>query len=609
MGYTFRAADAESFAQVSGGDTARRGDELFFRYCPYCSGGGHDRETFSINMINGAFKCFRASCNKHGHFAELARDFDFPLEYDNDRPKKKYRKLKQVNIQTHDEAVAYMKSRGISESVTRRFKITVQSKNPKILVFPFFNENGIMVSAKYRKTDFDKSRDKNKEWFESDTMPILFGMNECTDYSRLIITEGQLDSLSVSECGIENAVSVPNGATAMTWAGNCYDWVDRFGELIIFGDCENGKVTLVDRISERFPQKKISVVRVKDYLGEKDANDILRKYGRDAVVHCVNNAEVPPLRAVKSLADVKKADLSKMEHIRTGIYGLDSVIGGMYFGQVILLTGKRGEGKSTLASQICANALSQGYSFFAYSGELPDYHFKNWIDLQIAGSSNIISEKNEYGGVDYTLSDETVRKINDWYADRAYIFDNSVILDELSIDGRKNENGEEITLLGTISRAVCRYGVKLVLIDNLMTALDAEPSTDLYRAQSEFVKKVKALAVRHNIVILLIAHPRKENEDKELGNDSVSGSGDITNAVDVVFTYSANKGADRETYQSLIGVTKNRITGRRLLGDDRVKAAYSGVSKRIVSEHDDPAKVYACFENTQDYSGISEPPF
>lgn len=126
-----------------------------------------------------------------------------------------------------------------------------------------------------------------------------------------------------------------------------------------------------------------------------------------------------------------------MEHIKTGIYDVDKAIGGMYLGQVILITGKRGEGKSTLASQIFANAIDQGYSVFAYSGELPDYHFKNWIDLQIAGSQNIEMSKNEYGEYDYWLSDKTVERINEWYAEKAYIFDNNVILDELAVDGEK----------------------------------------------------------------------------------------------------------------------------------------------------------------------------
>lgn len=114
-----------------------------------------------------------------------------------------------------------------------------------------------MVSAKYRKMDFVKSRDKNKEWFEADTMPILFGMMQCKDFKRLIITEGQIDSLTVAECGFDNSVSVPNGATGFTWISNCYDWLGRFDEIVIFGDCEKNKITLVDDIVSRFPLKKI----------------------------------------------------------------------------------------------------------------------------------------------------------------------------------------------------------------------------------------------------------------------------------------------------------------------------------------------------------------
>lgn len=606
MSYKFRAGDAIAFANAFGHETFEKGNELFFKFCPYCNGGGHDKETFSVNLETGAFKCFRASCNKSGHFVEMARDFAYPI--DSESSKRKYKRLQQVKIETGNEAVEYMKSRGISEEITRRYKLTVQKNNSKILVFPFFNENGVMVSAKYRKMDFVKGRDKNKEWFETDTMPILFGMMQCRNFKRLIITEGQIDALTVAECGLDNPVSVPNGAAGFTWISNCYDWLDKFEEIVIFGDCEKNKITLVDDIASRFPLKKIKAVRQIDYLGEKDANDILRKYGKQAVRRCIENAEIKPVRAVKPLASVKKADLSKMEHIKTGIYDIDKVIGGMYLGQVILITGKRGEGKSTFASQIFANAIDQGYSVFAYSGELPDYHFKNWIDLQIAGSQNIEMSKNEYGEYDYWLSNKTVKRINEWYAEKAYIFDNNVILDELSVDGRKNAAGEDITLLGAMHQAVCRYGINLVLIDNLMTALDVEPTSDLYRAQSEFVKKVKSLAIKLNIAVIIIAHPRKELSKEELDNDSVSGSSDITNAVDVVMTYSGNRGADKEKYQSLVGITKNRLTGRKLLKNDRVKVMYSEKSKRIVCDNDDANKVYGCFKNIIP-SEISEPPF
>lgn len=94
---------------------------------------------------------------------------------------------------------------------------------------------------KYRNTKFRKGIDKNKEWSEADTMPILFGMKQCSNFNRLIITEGQIDSLSVAECGFENAVSVPTGATGFTWLANCWDWITQFEEIVVFGDNEHAR--------------------------------------------------------------------------------------------------------------------------------------------------------------------------------------------------------------------------------------------------------------------------------------------------------------------------------------------------------------------------------
>ena len=120
MSYKLQTNDIYGFANSIGAETHRKGDELFFKFCPYCGGDGHDKDTFSINLNSGAFKCFRSSCDKSGHFVQLARDFGYKLEFEDDRPKR-YRKLPQTAIEVRDNAVAYMKSRGISEATTRKY--------------------------------------------------------------------------------------------------------------------------------------------------------------------------------------------------------------------------------------------------------------------------------------------------------------------------------------------------------------------------------------------------------------------------------------------------------------------------------------------------------
>lgn len=585
--YEFKSSDVLDFANYIGAEVKQKGNELFFKYCPQCKGGGNDKETFSVNLENGAFKCFRASCDYHGHFVELARDFGFKLD---DERERKYRKLPQPKIESKPKAIEYLESRGISADVCRRYKITTQKDNENILVFPFYDEQGIMQFVKYRKIDFDKTKDKSKEWCEKDTMPILFGMAQCEDFSRLVITEGQIDSLSVASCGIKNAVSVPTGALGFTWLANCWDWINKFEEIVVFGDYEKGKITLIETLEKRI-QGKVKCVRCEDYLCEKDANDILRKYGKDAIIKAVENAELREVKYVKRLANVEAVNLTDLPKIKTGIRQLDRVCGGLLRGHVVLLSGKRGEGKSTFMSQIVAEAIEQDNAVFVYSGELPNYHFKNWLDLQIAGNKYVSTRQNEYGDNEYYLTEDTVKAINKWYYDKAFIFDNSAVTDN-----------EYEGLLKVIIDSICRYDIKLVCIDNLMTAMDADVNSDLYRQQSAFVKNLEKLAQQYDVAIILVAHPKKTQGDFD--NDTVSGSSDITNAVSFVFNYQrAKQGSEHD---SELMITKNRMNGKLLTGENAIKLYYSDKSKRVLSSpYAD--KEYSCFApNWEEITDLNE---
>lgn len=566
MSYIFKQSDVFDFANSIGADTRQKGNELFFKLCPKCRGGGSDKDTFSVNLETGAFKCFRASCDYHGHFVELARDFNYPLDFGEPRV---YRKLPQKPIEVKPSAVAYMEKRGISREITERYKITARKDNPDILVFPFYDENNVLQFIKYRNSKY--SGNGNKEWCEKDTKPILFGMAQCSDFGTLIITEGQIDSLTVAECGFDNAVSVPTGALGFTWLTSCWDWITQFRDVIVFGDYEKGKMTLLETLQNRLPQK-VRAVRTQDYLGEKDANDILLKYGKQAVITAVENAEVPKLSNVKDLSTVRSVDINQLPKIKTNIKEIDRVIGGLIVGQVILLTGKRGEGKSTFMSQLVCEALEQNYNTFIYSGELTDFHFKRWLNFQLAGAENVVENKNAFGDSEYLITNTTDERISNWYKGRAFIFDNGYVPDEAN---------EFETITETIEKVIKQYDVKLICIDNLMTAMEVVTQNDnLYLAQSNFVGALKKIASRYNVVIILVAHPRKSNND--FTNDDVSGSSDITNKVDVVMSY--KRVDDEHGSGGKLVITKNRLTGKLAVGDSAIPLLYSERTKRIFSD-------------------------
>lgn len=592
--YEFKEQDAFDFARHVHAETTVRNGELFFKLCPYCNPKPtrDNIKTFSINLKSGQFKCLRASCGVSGNMLTLSKDFDFSLGNEIDEyysPKKQYRKFKKPEkpINPKPEAIRYLESRGISEQTAKEYEITVQTNNPNILVFPFYDEKGMMQFVKYRKTDFDKTKDKNKEWCEANCKPILFGMKQCKDFSRLTITEGQVDSLSVATAGIDNVVSVPTGAQGFTWVPYCWNWINQFEEIIVFGDHEKGHITLLDELSRRL---KITVkhVREEDYKDCKDANEILQKYGPGQVRACVENAVIVPIRHVIELSSVKNVDVFKLPKLKTGIKQVDRLLyGGLPFGGITLITGKTGCGKSTLVSQILINAVYQNYKCFAYSGELVAYQFKQNMDFQIAGGKHIIQYQNPYGDPAYNVSDANREIISQWYEGKFWLYDNSVIDDD-----------ETESLVTLTEKIIMQYGVQVVMLDNLMTAIDLEisPGIEKYEKQSLFVKKLARLAARHNVLILLVAHKRKNNSSTN-ENDEISGSSDISNLAMVTITYDKDKEIDIS--QRLLKVSKNRLFGKT--ETEGYVLDYDEKSKRICGRGDDLYVDYGWNNNSNDF--------
>ena len=567
--YEFKEEDAYLFSQIHGPAT-RIGNQLVFTRCPYCEGGRHkDKKTFAIDLKTGQYNCKRGSCNAKGNMITLAKDFDdFDLGVDVQRHynikdyNSQFKKFKDAHkeIESKDGAIKFLKSRGISEQVCRKYEISTQNKDSSVITFPFKDESGNVRFIKYRNTDPEKIKKGSKEWCEKGCMPILFGMNHCEGFVRLVVTEGQIDSLSLTEAGIQNAVSVPTGKNGFTWVPHCWDWISKFQLIVVFGDNENGEITLAKELSLRF-KSKVKVVRPEDYQGCKDANEILQKYGKEALVKAVENAQFPTPSRIKDMSDVESVDIESLPAISSGVTQLNKLLsGGFHNGDLIILTGKRGEGKSTMASQFVVDALNHGNNCLIYSGEMKDYAVKNWLDRQVIGKSDKVTFNSER------------EECQSWYKGRLFIYDDTEVDEE-----------DTTKLLETVETAIIQKNIRFVLIDNLMTAMEDTAGTNeaLYRQQSNFVGKLAKMARRFDVVIMLICHPRKST-GQFLDNDDVSGTADITNKANIVMTYAKAivDGKEPDPAVRILTVTKNRLTGKT----GNVRMYYFEDSKRVVEE-------------------------
>ncbi|MFX1296588.1 MAG: hypothetical protein ACFFD2_17245, partial [Promethearchaeota archaeon] len=104
-----------------------------------------------------------------------------------------------------------------------------------------------------------------------------------------------------------------------------------------------------------------------------------------------------------------------------------------------------------------------------------------------------------------------------------------ITLDKKSVSVRK----ELDALFKTMKLAVEKYGCKLLIIDNLMSAI--QETSDHYFNQSNFMAMCVEFAVKNACHVMVVAHPNKTtDEGKELRKHNISGSGNIVNMADLV---------------------------------------------------------------------------
>ena len=227
-----------------------------------------------------------------------------------------------------------------------------------------------------------------------------------------------------------------------------------------------------------------------------------------------------------AMQDVKKLDIKHIPKFTSGIKALDSALGGFRMGELTVFTGKRGEGKSTIASQLLIESMEQGFNVCAYSGELRAEMYQFWAHNQMAGKNNLTSHFDQSKQQDVYYADDRIAfRLKEWYKDRYYLFDNEL----------KDMVAEQVNILTTFYNAYETFGCRVFLIDNLLTVRTVAKNItekDFYRAQSEFVANVVRFVEKTNSHVFLVAHPRKSpqgTKDKGIDGDDVSGSGDIIN--------------------------------------------------------------------------------
>lgn len=218
------------------------------------------------------------------------------------------------------------------------------------------------------------------------------------------------------------------------------------------------------------------------------------------------------------LADIEKVDLSAIPRVKTGFAELDRLILGLAEGELSVLSGGNASGKTSLLDTIILSAIEQHVPTAAYSGELPSYIFKSWLQMAAAGRDNLMPSK--FGDGKFFVPNNVGERIDRWMTDKFFLYN--------------NEYGNSVEEVMHDMEELLELGVKLFILDNMMSLdLEALEGGNSNIKQKSLIVRLKDFAKDNKVHIIVVAHPRKTTAF--LRKNDISGTGDITNVADNVF--------------------------------------------------------------------------
>jgi len=458
-------------------------------------------------------------------------------------------KFRKPEIETGEltkAAIDYMALRGISKETLQSWCVKQRRWNNRdCYVFQYFDEKQDLVFISYREI----GKGGLKGGCEANTKSILWGMWDIDVKKPVVITEGQPDAMAVWESGYRNVVSVPGGGANCEWINHCWDWLVIVDEFIIFGDNDEAGLRMVEELTNRLGKYRVKVIAHE----HKDANEVLYRQGKEKVMELIEAAIAETPKGILDMSRVKYVQVKNRKHegVPTGIKKLDETVDDLHFGELSILYGRNGDGKTTMVSQIIANSIDSRNPVFLYSGEMSTNRILNWIYRQVVG--------NEEGYLDGVkakykfkkdVNDRALEALRKWSSGLFFTYD------KLVSNVRKNTSD----LFEVMATAVKRYGCKFLIIDNLMSAME-EVAESLNSDQSNFVQQCKDFCEAYNVHIMLVAHPNKSKRHGEkLEKEDISGSNNIPNKADIILAIDRNYKEVRD-YDVRLRLLKDREEG------------------------------------------------
>lgn len=424
----------------------------------------------------------------------------------------------------------YLRSRGFDDETIKRFRLIaarMQSDlGPETGVGIPYVDGGRVLLVKKRNlaTDKDRRRFQRTPGGHSG----LFNVDAVRECRQVVLVEGELDAVSLWQLGVTNVASTSLGAQKNL----PQDWRDALAqaeEVVLWYDDDEAGEEAVRGLLGHLGTHRCRVASIPDDLSDevmrrtgtrpKDANDLLRAgVTREQVAEIIRAA--PGIDNVSALPLSRWAD-KLLDEVNRGSEALgvpyawpalQGLLRGCRPGEVTVITGHTGHGKTTWATQLAESFAGAGHPVLISSLENGPLSVARKC-LQRLLRRPLSSLETD---ADRELAARAVARLDER---PIYLLDLQGI-QQLDV------------VLDTLEYARHRLGVRHVLLDHLHH-LAHDPRVEERDALNQQIAAISAAAGRLGVHAWVIAHPRGAvEEDTVPDGSSIRGSSSIKQVAD-----------------------------------------------------------------------------
>ena len=495
-------------------------DSEFIRHspCPSCTSS----DGFAI-YSNGGGHCF--SCGHHQHG-------DSEIETTNSYTSTSF---------IYEGDFVSLPKRNLREASLKKFNTRVAEVNGEhVIRFPYYNKAGKVVAFKQR------GKEKDFRWTGKNEDKLLFGQTLFGSGKTLVITEGEMDALSVWQARPNwPVVSIPNGAQAAKKAiAAQLTYCMGFDEVILMFDNDEAGVQAAEECVSLFPIEKVFLATLSEY---KDASEALIAGDTDAIRQAVWNKRKYTPKAIidgTTLFDL----VSKPLHGRDADYpykALNEVTGGLRLGELVVTTAGSGTGKSTFCGEICQSLVDQNFNVGYIA--LEESIQRTALRLMTVKANKPLHLSNE-------IPEEELRGAFDASVGSGHVY---------LRDGFGSCNPDDV--LNDIRFMVKNHGVQFIILDHLSILLSGNSDSDERKTIDVTMTKLRSFVEETKIGMLLISHLRRTRDDKgheegaRISLGQLRGSHSIAQLSDICLGLIRNISAGDNSAELI--TLKNRFNG------------------------------------------------